>query len=398
MSSAMRGRGTPVRARAAGALLAVMLAACGQASPTPSSSPTMPELDLDSVGWWVTDPLLNDESEIVGYRLRVGSASSADEVGEDVVDLAPWMAQREVAGVTRPTAVGPARGTVAYLADDGTESEIRVAHVAGGVGDVVASFAEAVGAMAIDPAGTAAYVVLLDRATIADRGVWRVALGGGEEPQQVMAPSDRSTPVSLGAIRLVAVLRFVRQLAISPDGSVLARRACGDPFACDLDVVSLIDGDLQHVEDTRVSELLAVVDGFVVGGSEDVCDPAGECRRTALQLSTGQMVPIGPSDGRDRIAVGDDGRGLNVALEDVAGMPDRRRLLVTDLRSGRQWAATQPLVDLWYEPPFAGQLGIDLPAGWIAVTLGEPVAIHLSSGVIVPLELPEPSSVSAGDG
>lgn len=373
--------------------LAVALAGCAATSPSPfvTAPPTSPEgIDLASFGWWVADLRIGDAGHIDGYGFQVGLLDDTKARGGEMVELAHWPV--ELAGVRGPLIVGPARGRVVYLSDDGVASELRMAEVTGEVGRAVATFPEVVWTMAIDPTGQAVYVVLLGREAGDDRGVWRVPLDRDAAPARILPPSQRGLAATgEGGIRLVAVIRFVRELQVSADGTILVRRACGEPFgSCDLDVISLTDGAVKRFAETDVTELLGVVDDLVVGGLAGECLPPGACRRTALNLRTGLMVPIAPTDGRDRIAVGDGGQGLHVLMEDVAGLPTRYLLRVTDLGTGVRWAATEPLADLWYQLPFPGELGVEVPRGWILVSAAVPTAIHLQSGAILPLELPKP--------
>lgn len=398
------------------AALAILLTACVSGSPvgpTPSSSaapqlatlsPSLPPdvLDLGALGWLSVVPELDPQSQqLIGHRLAIGTLNSAHPTWFQPLRESRW--QFTLAADQQPVVDGPRSGKVLYVSDDGAHSEIRAISVHGGPVTVIGTTPDVVFAARLAPDAASAYVELLDRATGADRGVSRIELDGNGSMRQMMDPPTADAAHTSGPIRLAATHRFVRMLAISADGTELARLACGEPFGeCAIDVQNLRDGTTVHYDNLGpLSDLMAIGGGYVLG--QGSCSAGSTCVTDAISL--GQRVPVelpgdwpavdsngrlvllsfGPptADVHDFWAASLDGDGLHRVFK-TDGDVRALGLGLSGFPSGQ----------------------VELPAGWVAVVVRghtkrgtyqeTPVAVRLADGGWVPLALPTLRPIGGG--
>lgn len=237
---------------------------------TPSAGVTSPRLgdealDLEAFGWQMVAPELDPASAgVIGHWLSVGTIATEEPTWSTRLAEAPW--QFTASAQQQPVVDGPVAGTVVYVGDDGTTSEIRAVGIDGEELPIAGATPHIVYAARLAPDARTVYLVVLDRATGRDLGVFALTLGGGADLEPIMPPaSARRAEGDTG--RLVAVKRFVRALRVSADGSLLARLACGEPFGrCILDVIALPDGPmLTYDPPDQSGELTGLGDGLALG-------------------------------------------------------------------------------------------------------------------------------------
>ncbi len=278
-------------------------AASASPSDVPWPTPAAAAFDPAAFGWRGVGQILDLNSTVIGYQLAVGYLDGTEPRWTIDMTVAPW--QFTIFATQHAVTAGPASGWVVYVNDDGAQSEVRAVRVDGTAEHSVITLSSVVFDAVLAPDGSAAYLDLLNRASGREEGVVSVALGGSGSSQPVMAPA----PVDLaiggpGQVRLVAVSRFVRDLAISPSGTMLARFACGEPFGqCLLEVVDLDTNAQLTLEDPIIWEFFGVSDTEVVGRftcGDDSCIvgvTTDDGSRRTLELAGGALYPGRPAVG-----------------------------------------------------------------------------------------------------
>ena len=273
-----------------------------------------------------------------------------------------------------------------YVSDDGLSSQLRIIRVDGTGDRPIRLVPQVVFAAALSPSGDTAYLILLDRVTGRDEGVFAVATDGSGGVLLVMGPPAGNPGEVGGGNVLAAVSRFVRSLHPSPDGQFLARLACGHT-ACGLDVLDITAGTVQSLREPAILEFYGMVDGIVVGLFDCRNPGCGDGPQIeAVELATEIRIPIGVNAGTT-VATGGDGR---LILLGQSGAPGNASPEVqgTDIRSG----ATQILLeetDSILLPQPDPNLGVELPWGWQLIGICPegclPFGLNLSDGSHVPL-------------
>jgi hypothetical protein len=362
------------------------------AAPSATLSPSLPPeaLDPGELGWLSVVSELDPRSqEIVGHWLATGTLDSADPAWFEPLVETPWAF--DLVADQQPVVDGPTAGEVLFVSDDGSRSEIRLVDVHGARARVIGATQDVVFTARLTPDGASAYIVLLDRSTGEDRGVFRVDAHGDGSLQRVMDPPAPAQAQG-GGIRLAAVAAFIRKLRVSADGSELARWACGEPFGCAFDVQQLSDATTAHYSNAGPpSDLVAVGDGYLLGSSE--CSEH-DCVTHAIDLAQGTPERLAGEwpvvDARGHLVLLSFGPATEAVHEFSTAMLDgsgSRRVFATE-------ADVRPLAYgvTGFE---AGQ--VELPSGWVAVLLEQtidgtyhetPAAVRLADGGWVQLTLP----------
>lgn len=353
-------------------------------------------LDLSALGWQsVVQELDRTTQNLIGHWLAVGTLDSEKPAWYKPLTASPWRFQ--VFADQQPVVDGPAGGQVLYVSDNGVQSEIRVVDIHGVEAPLLGATPDVVYTARLSPNGQTAYLVLLERATGRDRGVFRVRLHGNGSIEQVMAPPTVDRAQAEDVIRLAATTRFVRTLRISANGSEVARLACGEPYGlCVLDVLQLADGRTRTFDNAgQAGDLVAIGDGVILG--TDYCLPDGiHCVTDGLELASRlpQVFAGTPP------AV--DARGHLVMLQFPPPTVSARGFFLSNLDdSGMRlvFATDGSVRTIYQEGIFAEGVRLELPWGWVAVSLDRPrpdtaasityhAAVRLTDGGWVRLTFP----------
>jgi len=327
---------------------------------------------------------LGESGEIVAHSLQVGLLSEREATARIPLIESPW--SFSLSTIQTPAAAGPVGGNVLYVSDNGVSSELRVIRVDGTGDRPIGTIPQVVFAAALSPDGGTAYLVLLDRVTGHDDGVFAVTADGGGEVRGVMGPPTGSPTANRGGIVLAAVSRFVRTLQASSDGHYLARLACGHT-ACGLDVLDIATGTVESLQQPAILEFYGIVDGIVVGLFECRNPACGDAPRVeAVDLATHIRIPIGLDVGTT-VSTGGDGRLILLGQTGASAGNPAPEIRGTDLRTG----ATRILLamDGILLPQPDPNLGVEQPWGWQWIGLCPegclPFALNLSDSRQVPL-------------
>lgn len=349
-------------------------------SPTPAGAPSLRGVP------WLASGRINHENGmpaesffVVGGRLPGTEPTLSVEY-----DGAFTLPELEL---TRAAAVAAtADGTVIYVSDDARSSRVHVTSVDGGAGRVVAELPGVVWSATLTPDAASAFLIVLDRRTGDDRGVWQVAVNGQAAPRRVLPPAGAQ---GIGAIRPVAGITYAAKLWMSPEGSTLARRSCGGvdrPFSCTVDALFLSTGEIRSVGAQFDGDLSGIVGAWLIGWS--ACDSEG-CVPLIYDLETGestelQPVPEGPVvglvGGEPVVAVGSRTVARHASAIELFNLRDASsRLVFTD-------PGNRPLflqLTLEWE--------LILPPEWIALNIGDELrafGLRLADGALLPIPTP----------
>jgi hypothetical protein len=237
------------------------------------------QLDLASTGFWTieTPPTLSD------WVLRIGTL---DGRVTHQVSLTPAMGPLDLSLIPQP--VGPAGGHVLYVTDDGQVASLHVVDALSGADRELTHTDAVIAQLAIDPAGSTAYYLVLDRHTGAVLGLYGVATGGGEPQQLIAGPPTTATAT------LAAQASYLPQLAVSTDGAWIVFASCR-PNGCDLYAVNPTGDTLRvHHGTFKFGETIVGISGNLLIGSS-LCTEAS-CDGFVIDLVTGDRWPLGGSD------------------------------------------------------------------------------------------------------
>jgi hypothetical protein len=352
-------------------------------APSPSSS--IEARTAADFLWTYTEPLLPaGGGPPRSYTLQGGTL--ADQAPALDVEV-PWVIGDRPADAARNPAVGgPVAGAVVYVADDGLRSTVHRVPLTPPLDDApILVVDDVVWAVAATPDGAAAYLVVLDRESGADRGVVGLALDGSAALTHILDPAG--VLVGSAGVRPAATAAQF-SLAVAVDGSHLVRRACARDGTCVLDVV-----DLATLRATRLAdrEVIGLGAGYLL--SWDCA--AADCASSATDLSTGVEIPL-TGIGDDLFLVRAGARAIVVHSEfGPDGNP--HAILATDLDSGettRLIESEGPDEFVRADNPTARiDLKLEAPDGWLimerfadasASTWGVPVR----GGAGIPLGAP----------
>jgi len=366
----------------------------------PSAQLPADALDREAFGWQMVAPELDPAtSDVIGHWLSVGTLASETPTWTAKLVESPWGFTLFTERV--PVVDGPVAGTVIFVADDGVTSELRVVGIDGVERPVAGSTEQVVFAARLAPDAGTVYVVLLDRATGRDLGVFALRLGGSGDLVQVLPP-PAVDQADAGTVRLVAVTRFVRALRVSPDGSLLARLACGEPFGrCVLDVIGLPDGPMLHYEPPDGGVLGGIGAGYALGIWS--CPAETEsCVVSAVSLEDGSVVELPGYPP----AIDAEGRLVLLVFPGPTVETGSFSLFDPATATTRQVFSTDGTVRPLYADglDFEG-VRVEVPAGWAPVWVSQSdgdgytrqaVAVRLSDGGWLPITVPPLLSIGGG--
>lgn len=306
--------GTTRRFAAALAGMAVLLAVSGcnatQASPTtaqstgpsaasasataslgPSTWPTIApstatvpaQLELGSIGFWT----LEQPMAAVDLSLNPLRMGTLDGRVTRAVDLHnPGIGPLYLP--LQPQPIGPVGGRVLYVADDGNQAILHAVSVGDGADTELLTTTWFIAAMALDPSGTTAYAVTLDRTTGAFVAVDSVATAGGRT-RRLISPGDLA-PDAITPCSPVPGLGYYPRLAVSTDGQRVVL-ASFRPSGCGLVAAPTSSGALQQWPAFAIDEQIVGIAGDLLIGwgscLEAVCDGF------VIDLRTGDRQPLG---------------------------------------------------------------------------------------------------------
>jgi hypothetical protein len=171
-------------------------------------------------------------------------------------------------------------------------------------------------------------------------------------------------PAQLAAqgVTRAAFISFNVELAVSPDGRHLVRRACVGSDGCLTELLDLTTGLTRRLPE---GEVLGVAAGALVMNRCDV----GGCALEATNLETGAIVPIDGEPIGSLVSV----HGDPVFVSSSTDGQERTVITATDLVTGERQAL--------YRAPEGGQgsidlhlhLALDLPEGVVHVTESIPI-------------------------
>jgi hypothetical protein len=302
--------------------VAAFVALSRPASVAPSPSSSIEARTAADFLWTYTEPLLPPNGGPPrSYSLQGGTLADAGPVLDVEV---PWViGGRPSEGARRPAVSLPVAGGVVYVADDGRRSTVhRVSLTDSTEGEPIGALDAEVWTLAAAPNGSAAFLLMLDRGTGADRGVVRLALDGSGTLTPVLDPAG--VPMGAAGMRLAATVNQL-SLAVAVDGSHLVRRSCGVDGTCALDVV-----DLATMRVTRLAdrEVMGVGGGYLL--SMDCTEV--DCQLVATDLSTGADLPMTGIEADAFLTVAGDRMVIIHSEWAPGGNPTA--VLATDLVSG----------------------------------------------------------------
>ncbi len=250
----------------------------------PSAAAVPTRLDLAHIGFWTLEqPMAAVDLSL--NPLRVGTLDGRITMAVDLHNpgIGPLYLPLQ------PQPVGPAGGRVLYVADDGHRAILHVVSVASGADRELMTTTAFIVALAIDPSGTTAYSVTLDRSTGTLVGVEAVATDGGE-PHAIISSVDLG-PGAATPYTPVSGISYYPQLAVSMDGRWVVLASCL-PSGCDVVAVQAGGGPLKHSQAFAFDNGIVGVAGNLLIGSSSPC-ALGICDGFAIDLRTGDRQPLG---------------------------------------------------------------------------------------------------------
>lgn len=354
-----------------GAPLVGMLQAPPQASsPTASARGTdaaagqgeVADEPTDDAAWW---RLRFDQAGMgVGQVIEVGTlgAGAIAQVEVPMQGVVPDALLFPIRSV-----IGPRAGLVVTIGADGPEAILSaVDATTGEVRQLVRTTDVIVDAQFVE--GTSVLFLTGDAATGQMTGSWLIDAAAPAEPRPVEGLLGGAADVQLVA-RVTAQVR----LFVSPTGDLAAVHRCGLEEVCTLRAVDLTDGTAHEHHMPIGDEPIGLGAGLVY--VRPMCMQAF-CPGEVLDLATGERRPMPDVGNRfsfDETVI-ETGSGPAL-LTQVGGVPgpadvpaDELALVVTDLESGDAGPPIPvALESMRILGSSAHDLGVELPAGWVAV-------------------------------
>jgi hypothetical protein len=306
--------------------------------------------DAGPGSWWKSVERLDAGGVLLGRRLAVGRGSVT------------------VAGLDLPaesSISGPVGGRIVVTADDGNRSTIRVISASAGCGLVIHETAAVVRTAILDRHDDSVLAHLVDRATRADLGTWRLAIApAGATQARLVAPPLGNLARTVGTI-------WATGLRLDAAGTHLAVQSCAD-LGCLTRIF-----DLRHAASPPVV-IRGVEEGPMLGFAGGAlmtwaACPGYPCAILAWDPATGgsHVLIAGASaaamtgDGRRLVALQADAAASRaVEIDPVSGHASRLRGLTPGIR---------PLGD---SP--AGTIGLEVAANEVVIGSAgsDPTAIN----------------------
>jgi hypothetical protein len=342
-------------------------------SPTPLRSPstwptvepsaaTVPaHLDLGAIGFWTLEQPMAAVDLSLNY-LRIGTldgrvtrAVTLHNPGNGPVNLP-----------LQPQPVGPAGGNVLYVADDGHQATLHVVSVVSGADTALRTTPAFIAALAIDPTGSTAYVVGLDRTSGVFLEMDAVAtVGGGARP--IIRARDLRPDVTKPYEPAPGISYYPRA-AVSMDGRWVALASCR-PSGCDLIAAPTSGGALADRPTFAFDEQIVGIAGDLLIGSSSACEQVASCDGFVVDLRSGTRSPLGgAADIFDPIQLigGPNGPLVLGQLDDYkAGHWQVEALDLTNRTRSITFAATYTPID--FTVRLAEWRQAELPVGWFLI-------------------------------
>ena len=275
-------------------------------------------VDARPGSWWKSVERLDTAGTLLGRRLSIGAG--ADTAGG--LDLP-----------AESSVTGPVGGLIVVTADDGSRSTVRVLSGAAGCGLVIHETDAVVRTAILDRHDHSVVAHLVDRATRADLGTWRLAIA------PATAAEARLVAPPLGALAPTVGTVWGTGLLLDAQGTHLAVQSCAD-LGCLTRVF-----DLRHsaaaplvIQGAAEGPMLGFAGGTLVTWA--ACpgypcailawDPATSRSRTLLSAASAAAMT---ADGRRLVAVQSDAAGSQtIELDPSSGRLSHLRGLAAGLR------------------------------------------------------------------
>ena len=237
------------------------------------------QLGLADAGFWT----LEGGIIVRDWTLRIGTLDG--QVTREV-SLTPAVGALDLEIIPEP--VGPAAGRVLYVTDDGQTARLHVVDAANGEDRALTSTDAIVPRLAINPAGTSAFYVALERRSGTFQGVFRIDIEGGQ-PVMLISP-----PPMAASATLAAQTSYFPQLAVSASGGWVVFAGCR-PAGCDVYAVTPDGSALRGITGAvRFTDAVVGISGDLLIGAS-LCEEA-TCDGFTVDLQTGERWPLGGSD------------------------------------------------------------------------------------------------------
>lgn len=326
-------------------------------APSPATVPA--QLDLATIGFWTFEQPFAAVDLSLNY-LRVGTLDG--HVTRTVALHNPG--NGPISLPLQPQPIGPAGGRMLYVADDGQYATIHTVSVASGTDTRLLTTSNFIAVLALDPSGTTAYAVTLNRTNGVFVSVEAVPTVGGPA-RSIITIYDLSPDAATPYEPLSGISLYPR-LAVSNDGRWIALVSCW-PRGCDL-IAAPADGSaLKHWQGFAFDEQIVGIAGDLLIGSsscaEAFCDGFVIDLRTGVRWSLGAagdiFTPI-------QLIAGPHGPFILGQLDDYkAGHWQVEALDLTDRTRSIVFGATYTPID--FTVRLAEWQQAELPAGWFLV-------------------------------
>jgi hypothetical protein len=338
----------PLVLAAAGLFVLVRVLPSVEAGPARTLGRLSPCADRPSVGqtlaarpgaFWKLASRLDASGALAGQRLQVGG----DGVAVGATDLGP-----------ESTASGPVNGTILVAEDDGSASTLRLVASSSGCWASIFTTSDVVRSAILDPGDGGVIYHVVDRATRADLGTWRIGAAGA-------LPVRLLDALPGGSLRGAV---FGTALALDPTGARLAVQSCTDA-SC---VTRLVDAKAGGAAATLADPLQGPLVGLAPNGLVTwaacglaPCDvvlwpfDGGPSRALVHEASAAALS----ADGRHLVGVVEQGDTTTLEVDPLTGISRR----LAGLHPGERPIAA----------PFAGAgLEVTRDALVVAATNSEP--------------------------
>jgi hypothetical protein len=317
------------------------------------------QLDLANLGFWTLEQPMAAVDLSLNY-LRIGTLDG--HVTRSVELHNPGNGPVNLP--LQPQPVGPAGGRVLYVADDGHLATLHAVSVTSGADTSLGTTPTFIAALAIDPSGSTAYAVGLDRTTGVFVEVDAIPTVGGRPRPIIRVPDlgpDAATPYAP-----VSGISYYPRLAVSDDGRLVALASCR-PSGCDLVVAPTASGSLKVWPGFAFDDGMVGIAGDLLVGSSSCAEPL--CDGFVIDLRTGDRWHLGgESDSFTPIQLinGPHGPLALGQLDDYkAGRWQVESLDLTDRSRSIIFAATYTPID--FVMRLAEWQQTELPAGWFLI-------------------------------
>jgi hypothetical protein len=253
----------------------------------PSSANVPAQLDLATIGFWT----LEQPIAAVDLSLNTLRIGTLDGLVTRTVELHnPGNGPLHLS--LQPQPVGPAGGRVLYVADDGHQATLHAVTAGSGADTELLTTSSFIVTLALDPARSTAYAVMLDRVSGAFLSVDGVPTAGGKV-RSLIASEDLG-PDSATSCTPVSGLGYYPRLAVSTDGRWVVI-ASFRPSGCGLVAAPTDGGSLRTWPEFAIDEQIVGIAGDLLIGWSTCAD--AQCDGFVIDLGTGDRQPLGGAAG-----------------------------------------------------------------------------------------------------